>query len=238
MAAVLPAAAAERFEGEEQALADVRLVSRHVTRGLERAGASLQASAALLTGGFRGELWANQPFRRSDAREVQLTGTWAQAVGTAGGLELVGRWYVYGNPPPGRANQSAEAGAVAHWTMREGLRASVGYHRDIQLQADTAEAEVDWSLPLTKWGTYLDFRFFAGWSDAKNWRAGGGSPAVRGGYGYGGVDARLPYRIGEHTTVVLGLHGSGTWNSRSAGVFSFSDRSINVAGSAGVSFDF
>ncbi len=118
------------------------------------------------------------------------------------------------------------------------MRFTAGYYRDFRLKAGTGEAELGFSLPLTKLGAFLDGRLFAGWSSAQNWRPDAAVPGVRGGYGYHGAEARLPYRVGGHTTLLAGVHFSETWNAREAGGVPGPKGRRNLGFTAGVSLDF
>lgn len=230
--------AAERFEGEGQTLLTLRFASREVARGLERSGAAIQGLADFAVGSFDGGVWLNQPFDDDDPREARIHGAWIREVSDQGHIELGARAYLLDSVPMGTKRQTGEAFICARWRIREGLEPRVAYFRDFGLRADTAEISVDWSLPLTKWGAYLDTRAWMGWSHAEKWRQDATGAAVRGGYGYGGVEARVPYRVGEHLTVELGTSCSEVWNARGEGAFVRSNRRTNVVATAGVSLDF
>lgn len=219
-------------------LADFRLVSRRVFRGLEWSGPSLQAMVSRSGGGFRGELWGSRPFASGEVTELAADVSWIGSVAAGAGVEVGAHGWAFDGTSPGIVNHSWELRLAGHWSLRDSLRASVTYHRDVRLRADTGELMVEQSVPLTKWGTFLEMKGWVGWSSARNWRPGSPAGPRRGGYGYAGVEARLPYRVGEHTTLQLGATWSTAWNARTEGLFQATDRRDNLVAFSGVSFDF
>jgi len=230
--------AAERFDGELKPTAEFVVASESVFRGLERAGHSAQAAVGVERGAFRGGLWASVPLRGGEADELRLDAAWRQPLGGQFELEAGVRMFRFLNAPAGAPRHSWEAGLKLSREMPGGLKPALGYYRDFRLQADTGEGELGFSVPLTRLGAFLDGRFFAGWSQADDWRPGASGPRVAGGYGYYGVEAKVPYRIGEHTTVLAGLHYSEAWNAREAGAVPGPKGRRNLGFTAGVSLDF
>lgn len=238
---VLPGGAMVGFaqsDGEPQRTADLGYASRYVFRGVERAGGSVQASAEYAVGGFRGTVWTNQPLNGGRGGEVDLTAAYAHQASERLNVEFAFTAYRFTNIPAGETEHSLEAGLTATWSPINGFVPRVSLRRDFRMEADTAEAALGYSLPLTTLGTFLEFSAFVGWVDAANARPDAAGPRARDSYGYAGAEAHVPYRVSAHCTVVAGVHGTTTVNQ--GGTFGAADRSArsNLWLTLGVSVDF
>lgn len=146
-------------------------------------------------------------------------------------------YFGYSQARPGSAGDSFELGVKAAWPLG-GWRPTIAYFRDLQLGSDTVEGALEWSLPLTRLGAYVDGRFFTGWSAATDWRRGASGAVVRGGYGYAGIGAEIPYRVGEHVSLVAGVDLALTSNASGAGPLAGTAGDCNLAFRLGGRWDF
>lgn len=207
LAAVVAVTAGPAQDGERPPLrADLTYVSRHVFRGVERSADSLQAAVELNRESLRGRLWTSQPFDRGDTREVKLSAGygWQATEGIALEASVTHAWF--NDVASGGVDRSFEAGLTTTLASVGGFAPSLSYYHDFRFRADTAELAVARSVALPTWGAFLELNFSAGWVRGCDWRPDAAGSPRRDAYGYWGVDARLPYRIGAHSTVVIGLH--------------------------------
>lgn len=238
LAAVVAGPAFGQSASEPGLAVSVDHLSERVFRGLERADDTAQVGVA-----WRGEAWraawkGYAPLRSDAPAEWRLEGGWGMKAGARASFETTLAWSHVTRPLGGMARDALEFGATVAWALPREAVVSVAAFHDFTHEATTGEAAVARGIPLTRLGAYLDLRAFVGWSDARDWlpRAAGGR--VAGGYGYFGADAVLPYRIGEITSVTLGLSYSEAWNARDAGIFAGAGGRRNLAARIGVTFDF
>jgi hypothetical protein len=228
-----------RAQGEEwRPTAEIGYASRQVWRGVERAGDSVETALAVARGGFRGEVRLAEPFAGGEPGEVEARAGYGFQPGNPLTFEASVSQFFFSDVPPGATRRSTEAGLRAAWTLREGIAPSLAYYHDFRLRADTVEAALDHEVPLPRLGAFLELRFYAGASRAKDVRPDAPGPRRRDSYRYWGATARLPYRVGEHTTWVLGVQLAGSENQSRfwspVGQGSGTRGGVNLA----VSFDF
>lgn len=185
---------------------DFGYASRYVFRGVERAGQSAQAGVELNRENFRGGVWTNQPFESSGVHETSVNAafTWQPANGLNLEASVAHSWF--SDVPGGGVNRSFEAGLAATFAVINGFTPGLAYFHDFRFRADTAQASLARSIALTKLGTFLELNLFAGWAKGDDWRPDAPGSPRRDGYGYWGGEARVPYRVGPHSTVTAGLH--------------------------------
>jgi hypothetical protein len=201
-------AAETRAWGEEPppVRVDFAYASKYIFRGVEQTGDSVQAAVILSRENFRGGLWANQPFDQNGVSEanVRAAYVWPAADGPAVEASVMHRWF--GNVPAHELDSSLEAGISATWAPVGGFTPGLAWYHDFRFRADTLQASVARSVPLAKWGAFLELGLHAGWTDGDDWRPGSLGPKRRDSHGYWGGEARLPYRVGAYTTVAAGVH--------------------------------
>ena len=185
---------------------DLDFASKYVFRGLERAGASTQATGEFSRDNLRGGAWINLPLAGGKGSEADLNVAYSWQALSGMKWEASARQYWVGKVAADGLRQSFEAGISAALAPFNGFTPSVAFYYDLRLHADTTQVSLTRSIPLTGMGAFLDLNFFAGWVVGKNWRPDAPGPARSDGYSYWGADANLPYRIGPHSTVVGGLH--------------------------------
>jgi len=218
--------------------ADLNYASRYVFRGLERAGGSTQATWEMSRDKLRGGLWASLPVNGGETREVNLNAAYVWSVGDELTLETSARVYWLGGQAAESVEHSYEAGLVATLVSVNGFTPSFAYYHDFRLRADTVQASVAHSIALTRIGAFVDLNFFAGWGTGADWRPDTPGPRRRDSYGYWGAEAHLPYRVGPHSTVIVGLHyADAIGRSVANGPFSLADRE-NFWVTLGVNLDF
>jgi hypothetical protein len=206
LAALLAIPPGARGEEPPAVRADFGYASRYVFRGVERAGQSAQAGVALARGIFSGGGWTNLPFKNGGAREMNLNAAcaWQPAGGITVEASVAHSWF--SAVPGAEVKRSFEAGLTATFSARHGFTPGLAYHHDFRLRADNAEASLARSIALTKLGAFLELNFFAGWAKGDDWRPDAPGPRRHDSYGYWGGEARVPYRIGPHSSVTAGLH--------------------------------
>lgn len=214
------------------------LLSEHVHRGLERSDETVHMGIA-----WRGESWraagdAYAPLRSADPAEWRMEGGWGSSPAAGLQLEALARWSHFTRARVGMAEDTLELGARATWMLPREAQVGVAAFHDVTLEATTAEGSIGYSIPLTKLGAYLDLRGWIGWSDARDWRPEAPGPAIAGGYGYFGVEATLPYRVGAVTSVIVGVSYSESWNARDEGPEPQRGGRRNLIWKIGVSFEF
>lgn len=224
--------------GEEPpATIDVSLLSEHVVRGVERAGAAARVEIAGGVGGWRARLAGIVPVARAESSEWLVAGAWGREVGERLGLSAGVTWTSFATGAREPAHDFLEFHADAAWNLPREFVATVSAAHDVELDATTLEAALAHSFALARWGAYLDGRAFAGWSDGRDWRRHTGR-RVRDAYGYWGIAAEIPYRVGGNASVVVGAEYSALWNHEAAGSLGGPKGRRNLTGRVGVRFDF
>lgn len=218
--------------------ADLGYASRFVFRGVARAGASAQAAVEFNRDDYSGGVWTNQPFDRGDTRELDLHGarTWKPATDLTLQAAVAQRWF--SRVPGGGVTHSFEAGLTATLAPINGFTPRLACFHDFRFRADTAQVSLARSIALPKWGAFLELNFYAGNVAGDDWRPDAPGPRRHDSYRYWGGEARLPYRIGAHSTVTVGLHYADAFG-RSApnGAFGLSGPR-NLWVTLGVNLDF
>jgi hypothetical protein len=185
---------------------DLAYASSYVFRGVARSADAVQTAVEFNRDSLRGGLWVNQPFKRDDTREVNLNAAYAWQPAAALTLEASVTHAWFDNVPGGGVQRSLETGLSATLAPAGGFTPGLAYYHDFHLRTDTAQASLARSIALTKLGAFLELNFFTGWVSGGNWRPDAPGPRRQDGYGYWGGEAHLPYRVGPHSTVVIGLH--------------------------------
>ena len=229
---------AQSDPGEPVLTADFDYASRYVFRGIPHAGDSAQASVEYAVNGFRAGVWTNQPFRRDDGGEVDLTAAYARQVSPELNLEFAITSYNFTDTPANLPRHSLEVGLTATLKPIAGFTPSLGVQRDFQLDSSSVQGALAYSVALPRLGAYLEWSVFGGWVDARHLRPAAPGPRIGDGYGYFGGEVHVPYRIGAHSTLSVGLHGTETVNQDRADAVSgrFAPRNLWVT--FGLSVDF
>ena len=217
---------------------DVDYASRYVFRGIGRAGQSAQAGVELARDNFHGGVWTNQPFKNSEAHETNLNVAYTWQPTRSLALEASAAHSWFSEVPGGGVKRTFEAGLRATFAAVEGFIPSLAYYHDFRLRADTAQVALARSIALTKWGTFLELNAFAGGATGDDWRPDAPGPHRHDRYGYWGGEARVPYRIGPHSSVTAGLHYADAFGgSTTSGPFGLAARR-NLWVTLGVNLDF
>jgi uncharacterized protein (TIGR02001 family) len=206
-AALLAAFAGEGARAQDRSYSvttDFAYASDYVFRGIEHADDSVQPSVEIDYPNAYLGVWLNQPLKRRQHNEIDLYGGYRYKVNRAVSLEAVATYYGYPQASGFQTRQTYEAGFGATYTFR-GIAASAYLYRDFKLDANVEQASVNYSVPLTKLGTSLDFNGFVGAVQAADWQP-NGSIAVKQSYSYYGVNLAMPYKIAAKTDVTAGVH--------------------------------
>ncbi len=191
------------WEDEPRTTLGFGFASRLAVDGIERAEAGATAGVDFSFAGFRSDVAIHRSFRRAEPRVSRLALRQSWTLGEEFSVGLSAKHSRQDEVPAGMTRHSSQLGAVLTWTCLDGWTPSVAYHRDIRLQADLAEIRLARSFALTNLGAFLEWSAFAGWIDAADARPDAAGAAVRDAFSYYGAEARLPYRIGERTMVVV-----------------------------------
>jgi hypothetical protein len=199
---------AARAEEPPTVRLDFAYASRAVVRGVERAGDALQAGVEFSRDEWRGGLRTSQPLG-GGVREADVHAgyVWPATESVSIAASIAHFWY--GDVPGGGVERSIEAGLAATFAPVSGFTPTLAYRRDFRFRSDSVELALARSVPLTKWGAFLEFNFFTGVVHGANWRPDAAGARRRDAYQYWGGEVSLPYRVGPHTTVVAGLHAAG-----------------------------
>ncbi len=238
LAAVLAAPLVVQGEEPPAVTADLVYASRYVYRGIERAGPSAQAGVEWTNERLRGGGWINQPFASGAVRESNLNAayTWPSDRGFTLEASVVHRWFH--GVPGGQVKRSFEAGLSATLPAFQGFTLGLAYNHDFRLHADTTQVSLARSIPLTRLGAFLELEGLAGWSTGDDWRPDAIGPRRHDSYSYWSGSARLPCRIGLHSTVIAGLHyADASGRSATNGPFGLTARR-NLWVTLGVNLDF
>jgi len=183
---------------------DFSFASEYVFRGVELADNSFQGSVEVTLQDFYVGLWTNQPITRSQDNEIDLYAGYKYKVNDQLSFEAVGTYYWYPEAGSAGVEHTTEAGVGATYTVR-GLSTSVYGYYDFDLEAQTVQVSLGYSLPLEAIGASLDFSGYYGWVDADDIAP--QSPwSIHESYNYYGVDVSVPYKLSEHATFTLGAH--------------------------------
>lgn len=238
LTAVLAAPLGVQGEEPPAVTADLIYTSRYVHRGIERAGPSAQAGVELAHENLRGGGWINQPLASGAVRESNLSAayTWPSDRGFTLEASVVHRWF--SGVPGGAVKRSFEAGLSATLPAVQGCTPGLAYCHDFRLNADTTQVSLARSFALTRLGAFLELEGLAGWSTGDDWRPDAIGPPRHDSYRYWSGSARLPYRIGLHSTVIAGLHyADASGRSVVNGPFGLTERR-NLWVTLGVNLDF
>lgn len=197
--------------------------SRQLERGVDFAGHGGWGRVEISAAGWRGEAELFAPFDGGESRNGTLSGEYRRQFANETRISLLAAHRRFSGASGFGREHSTEIGIEYARAGSVGLNPSLSYRRDLRLRAHIAEFRLGHSYALTKLGAFLDWGAFVGWMEAENLRPDAPGPRVGDGFGYGGVDARLPYRIGERTMLVANAEISGTnganalWSPRGRG---------------------
>lgn len=220
----LTPAGAAAWEDELTTRLETGFATRAPVRGVEQAREGAFGTVRLAGESFRADAWWHQSFHRGDERVAALGAGYEIWKGSdSASLAIVGthrRLGDAGNPTGSRpVSHTTELGIRYTAMPFRTVVPSLSYLRDLRREADIVEMSLAREVALTRWGAFLTASVHAGWVGAADVSSGRAGPPVRDGYSYFGADARLPYRIGERTMVVLGAHVSsahgagGAWSN-------------------------
>lgn len=208
---LLPAMAGEavsRWQDDDLTLlATTAFASRNVYRGVERSGMAWQAELDGALRGWRGHLWYSDPFKSTEPGELLTSLGYVWTIDKTTTVEASGThfWYI-DQPIQGAASHSFESALQANWNISAFLRFGLKTSYDIRYRSQGVEVSVAQDIALKQWGTFLECRIFAGNLSGRDVLPNTTTTTTRDAYTYAGLDLRLPYRIGPHTTVAVEAH--------------------------------
>jgi hypothetical protein len=219
-----------RFDGQYS--------SREVVHGVRRAGAAWETAAELTGGAWRGNFASAVPFDAGEERRATLGAAYRWTAGEDFQVEtsVQHRWAARGLAA--EAKHTWLAGLAATGPSRYGFTPMLSYARDLRRQADVVEAGLARSFPLTRLGAFFDTRVFAGWASGAHWQPDVPGPQRQDSYRYWGAEAQVPYRVGAHTTLKMGLHYTAEAGRSAVNGPGGLAKGGNFWATLGVSFDF
>lgn len=183
---------------------DFTYTSEYVFRGVQITKDSFQPSVEVSVGDFYVNLWTNQPITRHENNGIDVSAGYRQKVGNALSLEALGTFYWYPEARFGATKQSFEGGIGATYAAA-GFSPSLYYYHNFDLQANTLEGSIGYSIAAPNIGTSLDMSVYAGTSKADD-AASNSGVIVKEAYNYYGVDLRAPYQLSQNAKLTLGAH--------------------------------
>jgi len=217
---LLAASLAQAQWDQELLQLETGVATRAHLRGVEQARLGALFAFRLVKESVQADASWHQSFHRSDERLASLRlrhQLWSGVNDDV--LEVVGAHRRFSSRVSHAAEHATEFGVRYQAAPIHGYVSSLYYARDVRRDADILEVRVDRAFALTKWGAFLNTALFVGWVDADDVSAGRPVPPTHDAYAYWGGEARLPYRVGERTMVVLAGHvggadgASGAWST-------------------------
>ncbi|HVU18050.1 MAG TPA: hypothetical protein VHD32_14075 [Candidatus Didemnitutus sp.] len=176
------------------------LVSERDVRGVKHSGAAAVGSIAGDYAGLETAILVARPFA-SEPVETDLRAGYSWKWNESLATTLGATEYLYSSIWPGGTKRSSELSMGGKWTSPSGITWGADYARDLRLKADIVEGTAAYDYPLTSFGAFLEFRFFAGAAHGSDLRPDATGPEISDSYQFVGAEARLPYRIGAHLKI-------------------------------------
>jgi uncharacterized protein (TIGR02001 family) len=183
---------------------DFTYASEYIFRGIELADESFQPSIEVSFGDAYVGFWTNQPVTKNADNEIDIYGGYKYKVDDALSFEAVGTYYWYPEAASGANDETYEVGLGATYVY-QGISTSLYYYYDLELEADTIQLSVGYSVPLEAIGSSVDFSAFYGFADGRDWAPNSGSKVMEY-YSYYGFDVSVPYKLNDKATITTGIH--------------------------------
>ncbi|MDP1580850.1 MAG: hypothetical protein Q8M02_11260 [Candidatus Didemnitutus sp.] len=191
------------WDDEPRGAIEVGYATGVLRDGVERARAGVYSRADFAQNGWRGALALHEPFRGAEPRIVQLSAAHEWRVGEEFSIGVTAEHFRQEQAPLNSLRHATRVGALVQWQPLGGWATELSYQRDLRLRANVSEIRLARSFALTRLGAFLEWNAFAGWLDAADARPAAPGVAIRDSFGYAGMAARLPYRVGERTLIVV-----------------------------------
>jgi len=198
LAASAYAGEASQPQSDYSITADFPYVSKYVFRGLEIAKDSVQPSVEFAKDNLTIGIWGSQPFKRSEANEVDFSAGYKLKLTEGWEVDTGATLYTYPRHQGGERSSTTEFKLGANGDIR-GIQPGIYAFYDATLRTTTLQAQVGYSLPLSRLGLTLDFSANSGRVFAKD--------GASYNYWYGGVD--IPWKLRENSSVYVGIAYTG-----------------------------
>lgn len=206
-------AAAGLTDGEWTRHVAATALTRFVRHGIERADESLQPAVWLQGESLKFGTWMNIPLDGARGRELALVAACRFRAESGTELDLEATHSHLRDARNGHPGRTAELAATFARPLGPG-RAVIRYTRDVQRQADTAEAGYEGEWALQSFGAFLRYRAYVGSKSGRDILPGLPGAKVADSYRFHGFDLTLPYRVGGATVLTAGVHYAGTQGQR------------------------
>ncbi len=197
------AATLSAWDDEPRGAIEVGYATGVLRDGVERARDGVFARAEFAQDGWRGALALHEPFRGAEPRVVQLAAAHEWRVGEDFSIGVTAEHFRQEQAPLNSLRHSTRVGALVRWQPLGGWATELSYQRDLRLCADVSEVRLARNFALTRLGAFLEWSAFTGWLAADDARPDAPGAEIHDSFGYVGMEARLPYRIGERTLIVV-----------------------------------
>ncbi len=189
ISAGVSAQAAEAAKSDLSVTVDISYVSDYVFRGVQLDNASIQPSIEAAYGDFYAGAWHSDGLSSDNGSETDLYAGYGFKLNDQIKLDAGVTRYTYNGGSNGDTTE-AYVGASANVL----LSPSLYYYHDFDLEVNTLEASVGYSLPIDAINASLDL----------SGKLGNVSSAGQD-YTYGVVGASVPYKRSETATLTVGL---------------------------------
>jgi uncharacterized protein (TIGR02001 family) len=180
--------------GEFSISTDMTFATEYIFRGIQLADNALHPSIEMKSDAFYAGFWGAIPIDNKNSKgwtdEYDFYVGYSPELSDKVTLDVGVTHYYY---PLGDATTEAFIGIS---TEANGFTPSVYAYYDFDLEALTLQGSIGYSVPLKELGVSLDLSATIGQVD----------PDQGDSYVYYGVDAVVPYKINENTTLSFGLH--------------------------------
>lgn len=190
---------------------DFTYTSKYYFRGVKSQDSALQPSLTLTKGNASIGIWSSQALEHrsatwADGNEIDVSASYTHPIDKDYSLTFGGNLYTY---PSARASLDELKHTTEFSLSLAGpvgpLSAELAVYRDIDYKSNTLQLDLSYSFALPNEKGSFDVGGYVGTTDIGDYNAG---LAGTGGYNYRyyGLDASLSYKLGDHSTVKVGVH--------------------------------
>lgn len=207
LAARLPA------QMEEGTATQVQFMTQQVERGVAMSDAAVVGWLEAKRDHWQGTLGLTQPWSGSAPTAGRVKGDfiWPQDDSLHWRTGIAASWRE--RTIPDMARQTLEGEVAVVWQGFRGWRLEGAASYEWETRIHGLVVKVTRELPLVRWGTFLVLDAEAGWRKGEDLRPEAPTPSSTDmdSYRHVGVSARVPYRVGLHTTLEMSAGGAISW---------------------------
>lgn len=192
---------------------DFSYTSEYVFRGVKYSNAAFQGSVEVGQDDVRVGVWTSQPMNsKSYANETDFYAGYKVKLDRDLTADFVATYYYYpeSNSDLKQTHHTYELGVGGTYDLGglnpgfAGVSTSLYYYYDFRLKAQTVQLSFGYSLPLTDFGTSLDFSVFGGNVSTHDVAPDADGTAIKEAYTYYGIGVNIPYKLAENAQVHIG----------------------------------